>query len=165
MSLPCPGCRGATSPPASVDTVRCDKCDTTYGFPTCHQCKKTNQVPMEVPRHGWICEFCRTRNKERDGRLTIVPARTAGRRYQELARRGMLLGAHDVVLIGGFAVVGSSGLDLLPVAAVVSLLTRPDALYVRVEIGGASSLTIPYLTLPSPRSTSRAPRQGPGAGS
>jgi len=55
----------------------------------------------------------------------------------------MLPGVPDVKVLGGFTVVGGNGLGLSP-SDVCSLLTLPDALHIRVEIGDHVSVAIPY---------------------
>ena len=106
---------------AGVEVLRLkafDAVPSEYTFRRCSHCTSVNQTPPTTPLAGWICEFCRQRNAEPKGTAASVPVVTALQRHEELQRRGMLVVADQAVLVGGFRVLGGSGLTL-PVGAVV----------------------------------------------
>jgi hypothetical protein len=117
----------------------CPTCELQYQFLVCAHCESVNQVRGKQHRGAAVCEWC-------DGRIRI---RALGRNdtasaqdwHAELDERGVLKA--DFVLVAGFVLLGGSGYGV-ETGAVCSVITLPDAVDVRAEIGGRGVATIPY---------------------
>lgn len=126
---------------ADAGDFYCQSCGRDYRFVLCTACESVNQIRSKGDRGALLCAWCESDLRNR-GFGRREPA-TAGDWYAELDERGLShVGADDVVL-GGFTLLGGSGFDV-EAGAVCSVLTLPDGVDVRAEVGGVGVVTIPY---------------------
>lgn len=116
----------------------CATCERDYKFVLCPACESVNQVRSKG--HGpivcdWCCSLIRSRAFGRSD------SATAADWHAELAERGIL--NVDGIWVAGFTLLGGSGFDV-EFGAVCSVLSLPDAVDVRAEVGGVGVATIPY---------------------
>jgi hypothetical protein len=137
VRLPCASCGGTRELLGAVRVGVCEHCRAEVRFAACVRCHSINEVP--VAGQASTCPFCLTKNASPGAAMT----RSALDRHGELDKRGMLLDAKQWALVGGFTVVGGSGLSLA-VGSPVSLLAMPDLLRVHVETDGGGTIDIPY---------------------
>jgi hypothetical protein len=144
LTLFCVICSQSVSAAADSDILYCPTCEHGYGLRPCEHCGAVNQVVMNGGRSGpWVCVFCRIKNPALP--LIGLGTATVAQRAMELEKRGVEPGLDELKMVGGFTIVGGNGFGLKP-SSVCSVLTRPDAAYVHVEIGEGRgrAVTIPY---------------------
>jgi hypothetical protein len=143
VDISCAICGTVTHVVADRKELRCHGCRGTYWFGKCGHCKAIEQISASGGRGGtWKCGYCRRKNKSTV--LVKWPLASASARAQEQQRRGVTHPSSDIKLVGGFTVVGGSGMAL-PALAVCSILTLTDVVHVTVEIGPKGDiLAIPY---------------------
>jgi hypothetical protein len=122
---------------ADAETFFCPHCATDYRFVICAACESVNQVPGKPARA--TCVWCASEIRLRPFRRTEVCSAEDWR--TELDERGCL--DADGVWVGGFTLLGGSGFDV-ETGATCSVLSLPDAVDVRAEVGGTGVVTIPY---------------------
>lgn len=143
VDISCAICGAVTHLSADQHELRCATCRITYWFGKCGHCRAVGQISASGGRGGaWQCGYCRRKNS-----VTLLvrwPTVSARARAQEQRRRGTTQPSADVKLIGGFTVVGGSGMALPPLS-ICSVLTLAKVIHVTVEIGPTSEvLEIPY---------------------
>jgi hypothetical protein len=143
VDISCAICGTVTRVVADRKELRCYGCRGTYWFGKCGHCKAVEQISASGGRGGsWKCGYCRRKNKST--LLVKWPLSPASARAQEQQRRGTTHPSADIKLVGGFTVVGGSGMAL-PALAVCSILTLTEVVHVTVEIGPTGEvLAIPY---------------------
>jgi hypothetical protein len=143
VAISCAICGTVTRVVAGGKELRCYGCRGTYWFGKCGHCKAIEQISASGGRGGsWKCGYCRRKNKSTV--LVKWPSVPASARADEEQRRGTTHSSADIKLVGGFTVVGGSGMAL-PAHAVCSILTLTEVVHVTVEIGPTSDiLAIPY---------------------
>lgn len=116
----------------------CEHCNRHYKFVLCPECESVNQVPMKG-HASLICDWCRAPIRGRAfGRSDGTTARDW---HAELSERGVL--DEDGVWVAGFTLLGGTGFDV-EIGSICSVLSLPDAVDIRAEIGGVGVATIPY---------------------
>jgi len=139
--LLCTACWSRVSAPPDSPGFVCSACGNTFRWGRCSHCRSVDQLPQAVQAtHRWRCAFCGLENRER--RAPAPTPVTTAERAAELRRREMLGGA-EVRFLGAFTIFGSTGFSV-PASAVCSLECREAVLRIRVEIGAADVLDLPY---------------------
>jgi hypothetical protein len=142
FELPCAECSAQIVFGDEDETFHCARCECDYEFLLCPACDSVVQVKRQ--RRGvYGCQWCGTRVEFRSTDKATAPA---GDRLAEIEERGLLGADADTVFVTGFALVGVSGFAV-ELGATCSLLTLPDAVDVRAEVGGQGVATIPYRDL------------------
>ena len=116
----------------------CLNCDRDYDLWLCTSCESVTQV---WPAGEAACQWCLSRIRLRG--FSHGQRATAAEWRDELEERGLLHAGREDVLVGGFRLLGGSGINV-ETGAICSVLTLPDALDVRAEVGGIGIATIPY---------------------
>ncbi len=124
-----------------AEGFQCLTCGRTYEFWLCTSCESVNQIWPAAAGGEAACQWCLSRIRLR--RFGPGERSTAEDWYAELEDRGLLDAGHDEVLISGFRLVGGSGINIES-RAICSVLTLPDAVDVRAEVGGIGVASIPY---------------------
>ena len=139
IELPCAECGSPVAFAPDEDSFFCIRCDCSYEFLLCPACDSVVQVRSQ--RRGFYdCEWCSTRIEFRSRDKVTAPASD---RLAEVEERGLLESDSDTVFVTGFALVGVTGFAVER-GALCSVLTLPDAVDVRAEVGGTGVATIAY---------------------
>jgi hypothetical protein len=142
VKLSCAKCQAKTTLRSEMTELTCPSCGAWYRFRHCDRCGAVNQVGSGAARGGsWRCLFCRQQNSI--PMFGEWPESTAAENFRELARRGLLDWHADTRLVGGFTLVGGTGLSIKG-GTVCSVVTFPDAVRVVAEVGDEAQMVIPY---------------------
>jgi hypothetical protein len=123
---------------ADADRFYCETCERQYRFLLCRQCESVNQIRGQSGDVA-VCQWCDSGIRIRSRARGETAA--AEEWHSELDERGVLKA--EFVLVTGFVLLGGSGYDV-EIGATCSVITLPDAVDVRAELGGVGVATILY---------------------
>lgn len=125
---------------ADAPSFYCVTCQRGYRFVLCGGCDSAVLAP-DQGASTMPCDWCASTIRLRGPRS--AQSSTAEEWHDEIHERGMAYHATDDVLVSGFVLLGSSGFAIEE-GAICSLLSLPNAIDIRAEVGGRGVASIPY---------------------